>query len=387
MTDAYFEAMSGLTTTGATVFSQLENSARGILFWRALLQWSGGLATLMLAIVLLSFYRFGPMSLFRSAMPRGKRNDLRLQLTQALASLSWVYLLLTGLCVSLLIASGVGIFESFCLAMSTLSTGGFSTRDGSISSFNLAQMEVVLIIFMLVGAINFTFHWAILSGKGWKSYYKDPEFRYILFICSGVTLFLWLINTVSDSPELGPTIRTIIFIGVSMITTTGYFPVDPGDWPLISLLVVTGLALIGGCTGSTSGGMKLLRFSLLFKAAAREIKQIAQPKAVYSVTYGDATVENHSLSGALIFFFIYMILMVIIGFILSFYGLELRAAFSTAAAALNNAGPGIILVSGIDGNYGLLADEAKWLLCFAMLIGRLEIFPLLVVFANVMRRI
>lgn len=385
-TDAYFEAMSGLTTTGATVLSNLEITERSILIWRALLQWLGGLATLMLTIVLLSFYSVGAMKLFRSAMPRGERHDLRIQLVQSLRAVWWVYFALTGACALFLVLTGLNIFESICLAMSTLSTGGFSTRDGSLASFSTPSMEIVLIIFMLAGAINFTFHWALFHGRGWRNYVTDPEIRHLAVFALGASIVLWMVIAGGEQSGMTSAGRNAVFSSVSMITTTGYFNSDPSHWPLFSILFLISLALVGGCAGSTSGGMKLLRFSILIKVAVREINRLPHPSAITPVTYAGHVIDESPLGGILTFFCTYMISLGVIGLALSAFGLEFHQAYTAAAAALSNTGPAMILISGNDGEYESLAAGAKWLLCLAMLIGRLEIFALLAFVAGALRR-
>lgn len=386
-TDAYFEAMSGLTTTGATVLTDLQITERSVLIWRALLQWLGGLATLMLTVVLLSFYSVGAMKLFRSAMPRGERHDLRIQLVQSLRAIWWVYVALTGACGLALALTGLDIFESVCLAMSTLSTGGFSTRDGSLASFATPAMEIVLTVFMLVGAINFTFHWAAFHGRGWRVYTRDPEVRYLFAVALGGTIVLVIVFIVAGQLGTFDSLRIAIFNSVSMLTTTGFLNSDPAPWPLFAMLFLTSLALVGGCTGSTAGGLKLLRVSVLTKLVLREINRLPHPSAVVRITYAGQIADESPLSGILTFFCTYVVCLGFIGVALSALGMEFHVAFNAAAAAISNTGPLAALAAGGDGGYDVLASEAKWLLCLAMLLGRLEIFALLTFLAGIFRRV
>ena len=386
-TDAYFEAMSGLTTTGATVLSDLQIIERSVLMWRALLQWLGGLATLMLTVVLLSFYSVGAMKLFQSAMPRGERHDLRVQLVQSLRAIGWVYLSLTGACALFLVLTGLGIFESICLAMSTLSTGGFSTRDGSLAAFASPGVEAVIVVFMLVGAINFTFHWAIFHGRGWRVYSSDPEFKYLIAVALGSGLILAIALLLSSETSTLQSMWAGIFTSISMLTTTGYYNSAPSSWPLFATLLMLLLALVGGCTGSTSGGLKLLRFSMLMKLVRRELKRLPHPSAVLRITYAGQVADESALSGILIFFCTYAVSLGLIGVALSALGMDFHNAFAAAAAALSNAGPLTEISLGADGGYDALAAEIKWLLCLAMLLGRLEVFALLTFLAGVFRRV
>ena len=385
--DAYFEAMSGLTTTGATVLAELEIVERSVLVWRALLQWLGGLGALMLTLVLLSFYSGGAMKLFRSAMPRGERHDLRVQLAQSLQAIWWVYLALTSACALSLFLAGIDIFESICLAMSTLSTGGFSTRDGSLASISSPAVEAVLVVFMLVGAVNFTFHWALFHGRGWRVYAGDPEVRYLIAIAlAGSAALAAILFAAGHSGTFG-SIRTGLFNVVSMMTTTGFHNGEPANWPLFATLLLTVLALIGGCAGSTAGGLKLLRLSLLIKLAARELNRLAHPSAVRRIVYAGRAADESPLSGILTFFCTYAVALGLVGVALSFFGLEFHHAFMASAAALSNTGPLAVLAAGGEGGYDALAAGAKWTLCMAMLLGRLEVFALLAFLAGAFRRV
>ena len=386
-TDAYFEAMSGLTTTGATVLSDLQIIERSVLMWRALLQWLGGLATLMLTVVLLSFYSVGAMKLFRSAMPRGERHDLRIQLVQSLRAIAWIYLSLTGACALFLVLTGLGFLESICMAMSTLSTGGFSTRDGSLTAFASPAMETVIVVFMLVGAINFTFHWAIFHGRGWRVYSSDPEFRYLTAVALGSSVVLAAVLVLSNETGTLDSVRIGIFSAISMLTTTGFYNSAPSSWPLFATLFMLMLALIGGCTGSTAGGIKLLRFSMLMKLVRRELKRLPHPSSVLRITYARQVADESTLSGILTFFCTFAVVLGLLGVALSGLGMDFHHAFAAAAAALSNAGPLTELSLGAEGGYDALAAEIKWLLCLAMLLGRLEVFALLTLLAGVFRRV
>lgn len=391
-TDAYFEAMSGLTTTGATVLAGLEAVERSVLVWRALLQWLGGLGALMLTFVLLSFYSVGAMKLFRSAMPRGERHDLRVQLAQSLQAIWWIYLALTSACALSLFLAGIGVFESVCLAMSTLSTGGFSTRADSLASIASPAVETVLVVFMLIGAVNFTFHWALFHGRGWRVYAGDPEVRYLAAVAVAGSAALAASLLAAGHPGTFESIRAGVFHAVSMMTTTGFHTGEPATlgapagWPLFATLLLAVLALVGGCTGSTAGGLKLLRLSLLIKLVVRELNRLPHPSAVRRIVYAGRAADESPLSGILTFFCTYAVALSLVGVVLSFFGLDFHHAFMAGAAALSNTGPLAVLAEGGEGGYDALAAGAKWTLCVAMLLGRLELFALLAFLAGAFRR-
>ena len=384
-TDAYFEAMSGLTTTGATVLAGLETVERSVLVWRALLQWLGGLGALMLTFVLLSFYSIGAMKLFRSAMPRGERHDLRVQLAQSLQAIWWIYLALTAACALSLFLAGVGVFESVCLAMSTLSTGGFSTRGDSLASIASPAVETVLVVFMLIGAVNFTFHWALFHGRGWRVYAGDPEVRYLAAIAVAGSAALAASLLAAGHPGTFESIRAGVFHAVSMMTTTGFHTGEPAirgapaGWPLFATLLLAVLALVGGCTGSTAGGLKVYRVLLIFRQGLREIRRLIHPNGVFHIKLGDQLVPERVVHAVWGFFAVYLIVFVAgVCILLGTSEVDFETAFSAVAANLNNLGPGL---GEVARHYQGMPTATKWVLMAAMLLGRLEIFTLLVVLA------
>ena len=376
-TDAYFEAVSGFTTTGATVLSQLEIIERSVLLWRALLQWLGGLSAVLLAMVVLTPYDAGGMQLFRSAVPHGERLSAPNHLGQALTTIWWVYVGLSLLCAALLWLVGMPAFDAVCHALSTLSTGGFGTRDGSLAAFANPLAESVIAVFMLVGAINFTLHWAVLSGRGTRALRQDPELP-LLLIVAGVAV-LAIVAALMLGGGQGPlaALRHGLFATISMLTTTGYFSQGSGNWPLFVPLLLLSLVLLGGCSGSSAGGLKIFRGFLLLKLGQRELARLSHPHGVVPVAYGGHVVDDAAKLAVWSFFFTYIFGLALMSLVLAGLGLDLADATTAAAAALANTGPALALLPGA-GPYETLPEAVKWVLLAGMLLGRLEFFVIFV---------
>ncbi len=377
ITDAYFEAVSGFTTTGATVLSQLDIIERSVLLWRALLQWLGGLSAVLLAMVVLTPYDAGGMQLFRSAVPHGERLSGPNHLRQALATMSWVYVGLTALCAALLWAVEMPAFDAVCHALSTLSTGGFSTRDGSLAAFANPLAEAVIAVFMLVGAINFTLHWAVLSGRGSGALRQDPELPPLLILAAVAALAIVAALMLGGSHGPLPALRHGLFATLSMLTTTGYYSQAPVNWPLFVPLLLILLVLLGGCSGSSAGGLKIFRGFLLLKLGQRELARLSHPHGVVPVAYGGHVIDDGAKLAIWSFFFTYLFGLALLSLLLAGLGLEMADATTAAAAALANAGPALALLPGAA-LYESMPDAVKWVLLAGMLLGRLEFFVIFV---------
>ena len=374
-TDSYFEALSGLTTTGATVLSDLDAVPRSILFWRALTQWIGGLGTIMLALAMLSLLGIGGMQLYRSAMPRGERDSLALRLIQATRSIWWIYALLTVACGLLLWIAGMPAFDALCHAMSTLSTGGFSTRDAPLTTFTNPLVEAVLIVFMLAGALNFTLHWALFHRR-LRPLREDPELRYLIIIAAVAAgaIFAVLISAGEGGRD---GVRLAVFSAVSVLTTTGFPAAEAGAWPAALAFLFLTLMMIGGSTGSTAGGLKLMRVALMMKESWRELARLAYPHGVVRLTYGRQAIPDAALWAVWSFIIVYLFCFVLVALGLAWFGLDIRTALAASGAALSNSGPAMVMVAGGEATYAQMPDGAKWLISGAMLLGRLELFTLL----------
>ncbi len=377
-TDAYFEAVSGLTTTGATVLTDFAGADRSVLFWRALVAWIGGLSTIVLALALLSLYGIGGMQLYRSAMPRGERDALMPRLIEGIRSIWSVYVGLTIVCTVALWTSGLSLFDAMTHAFTTLSTSGFSNYTDSISAFSNPAVEIILILFMAAAALNFTLHWAALHGSP-SAYVRDPEFRlFVSVVVVAVALVVTFTLISSSAVGWGATVRQALFSVVSVITTTGFTNGEAVSWPLSVLVLLFALVLVGGSTGSTAGGLKMMRLLLFLKQAGRELARLPHPHGVVRIHYGRRVVPDAAMVAAWSFFFFFVLALAVISGLLALTGLDFRASLATAAAALSNAGPVLHIVDRAAGGYASLDTGAKWLLCLAMVLGRLELLAFLV---------
>jgi trk system potassium uptake protein len=376
--DAWFEAVSGFTTTGATVLQQLDITEKSVLIWRALLQWLGGMATIVLVVVLLSYLGGGGMQFFQSAMPRGERNAISVQVLHTLKSIGGIYVLLTLLCVVLLWLVGMPVFEAFAHAFSAISGGGFSTRDASIDAFSNQLIELVLIIFMIASAVNFTLHWAVIHGRKPSIYFEDVEIRVLagLIVAGGITLTA--VAWGSDSLDRDHMLSGL-FMAVSAVTTSGFVTGTSSHWPVAGSLLVLMLAFTGGAAGSTAGGLKLLRLTALIKMAGREVKRLAHPHGVVALKYGDRAIDTETLHAIWSYFCIYLLTIVGLAFVLALFGVEFADASGLVVAAISNAGfgDGTLLTSNVAG-YAALSVGAKISLIVAMILGRLELLTVLV---------
>jgi trk system potassium uptake protein len=376
--DAWFEAVSGFTTTGATVIHQLDITEYSVLIWRALMQWLGGLATIVLVVVLLSYLGGGGMQFFQSSMPRGERTAMSVQIVHTLKSIGGIYCLLTVLCAFLLWLVGMPVFDSVAHAFSTISGGGFSTRDASIGDFSSPLIELVMIVFMLASAVNFTLHWAVLHGRKVSIYLADVEIRALagLVFLAGATLtaIAWKSGEIS-----GDHILTGLFMATSTLTTSGFVSLTDTPWPVAGVMLMLMLMFTGGAAGSTSGGLKLLRFTALIKMAGREIRRLAHPHGVVALKYGQRPIDTATLHAIWSYFCIYLLTIVGLAIVLALFGVQFTDAISMVVAVISNSGlgDGSLLVAGSAG-YVDMSVGAKLSLIAAMILGRLEFLTVLV---------
>ena len=379
MTDAYFESISGLTTTGATVFASVEVLPHGVLFWRSLLAWIGGFATILLALNILSFGSLGGMNLFSSAIPRGDRDALDVRLVHSAQAIGFVYVALTLSCAVLLWLAGMPPFDAINHAMSTLSTGGFSTRDASVAAFGSGLIEIILIAFMVLAAINMTLHWFVLQGR-WPRHHRDAESQTLIAVAGiGFALVAAAFFFLGDHGPLGA-VRSAAFAVVSSITTTGFAGASADDlasWPGVVAIVLTGLILIGGSTGSTAGGVKLMRLRIFLKLSGREIARLSHPHGVVRLRHGDTALDEATLRAVWGFLIIFLSAFAAIAVALSLFGFDIRTALVTAALTISNAGAALPTVGG-GAEYAQFSAGAKWVLGLSMVIGRLEVVTVLV---------
>ncbi len=375
-TDAFFESVSGITTTGATVINNLENLSEGILIWRSLLQWFGGIGIIVLAMAILPTLQIGGMQLlhmehddpYEKTIPKVNRFVIELFL---------LYVSLSILCAFLYFVNGMKGFDSIIHAMTTISTGGFSNYDESFSYFNSFKIESISIIFMLVGSLPFVLYLQFLHNQK-KFIFKDDQiklFFLILFIIILLTT-IWLIT--NQSIDAISAFRIALFNITSILTGTGYTSSNFSNWGSFGIVIMMIIMFIGGCAGSTTGGIKIFRLQILFRGAITQIRKLTQPHAVLMMRFNGKSVNENTYNSIMGFFFMYIFLFILSAVSLSLFNLDFLTAFSAAASAISNVGPGLGEMIGPSGNYFLLDNGAKWILSLTMIIGRLEIFTVLV---------
>ena len=379
VTDAVFESISGLTTTGATVISGLDELPQSILFYRQLLQWLGGMGIIVLAVALLPMLGIGGMQLYRAESP-GPVKDSKLvpRLAETAKSLWLLYLSLTVVCMLAYWAAGMSMFDAISHSFSTVAIGGFSTHDASIAYFDSPLIEFTAVFFMVVAGINFALHFLALQKRQLKHYLKDPEFQFYVFILGSVSLTTVVVLAADGTYDsLFEALRRGLFQVVSFATTTGYATADFNSWPLFLPYVLLYAAIIGACAGSTGGGMKVIRILLIFKQGFREVQRLIHPRAIIPIKLGKKVMSDRIIESVWGFFAVYVMAFMVMLLALLTTGLDIITAFSAVGACINNLGPGL---SDVAQTYGALPGAAKWILCLAMLLGRLEVFTLLVLF-------
>jgi trk system potassium uptake protein TrkH len=377
LTDAVFEAISGLTTTGATVLTGLDDLPPAILYYRQQLQWLGGMGIIVLAVAVLPMLGVGGMQLYRAETPGPvKDNKLTPRITETAKALWYIYLGLTIACGLAYFAAGMSPFDALCHAFSTVAIGGFSTHDASIGHFSSIAIDLVAVLFMFLAGINFSLHFVAWRNSSLRHYWQEPEFRAYCAVLSGLFLFvlvrLYFQDVFSSAPE---TAVNGLFQTVSIATTTGFTTTNYAAWPGALPVVLLFSSFIGGCAGSTAGGMKVIRVLLLYKQGVREVQRLVHPSAEMPVKLGSMAVPPRVVEAVWGFFAVYVVLFAIMMTILLATGLDQVTAFSAIAASLNNLGPGL---GDVATGFGSLNDVAKWVCVLAMLLGRLEIFTLLV---------
>lgn len=374
-TDAFFEAMSGITTTGSTVIVGLDDAPPGILLWRAILQWLGGIGIILMAMSILPFLNLGGMQIFRTELSEDEKVLPRA--AQLAASIGMIYVALTILCIICYIISGLETFDAVAHALTTISTGGFSTFDASFSHYHdTIWPEIVAIVFMLIGGMPFVLYLKAVRGS-LVPFTKDTQVRWFLTIVTLMTGFVTAYLILHEGVNVIEAFRRALFNIVSVITGTGYANGDYNSWGTFPVAIFFFAMLIGGCAGSTSCGIKIFRFQVLFAVTLTQIKRLLYPHGVFIPHYNGKTMAPDIPLSVMGFFFMYMFTCAIVAIALSFVGMDFLEAMSGAITAVSNVGPGLGSI-GPDGNFKHLPDSAKWILSIAMLVGRLEIFTLLV---------
>ena len=374
-TDAFFESMSGLTTTGSTVIRSLDVAPPGILIWRALLQWLGGIGVIAMAIAILPLLRIGGMQLFR--MESSDRSEKVLpRTTQLVAYIGFIYLGTSVVCALAYWAAGMSGFDAIAHAMTTIATGGFSTYDASLAHFNSPAIEYIGVVFMLIGSMPFVLYLRALRGNA-KPLFRDDQVRLFLLIVIMAILSIAYYRYASGV-EIGAALRESAFNVVSIITGTGYATADYSAWGPFALIGFFFLMFVGGCAGSTTCGIKVFRFQVLFATAVMQIRRLLEPHGVYLAYYNRKPIPEEVSASVMAFFFLYALSYVAIAVGLGLSGVDFLTAASGAATAISNVGPGLGPTIGPAGTFATLPDQAKWLLSAGMLLGRLELFTVIV---------
>jgi len=379
LTNAFFETMSGFTTTGATILTDIEALPHGLLFWRSLTHWMGGRGIIVLSVAILPFLGVGGMQLFKAEAPGPAPDKLTPRVTETAKILWGVYVLISALETILLMLGGMSLFEALCHTFGTMATGGFSTKNASIGAYNSAYIQYVIIFFMLLAGTNFSLHYRFLK-KDVGSYFRNREFRFFIGLIGGATLFIGIDTLMNHFHHWETAFRNTLFQVVSILTTTGYGTADFEQWSFSSQFVLFLFMFIGGCAGSTGGGMKIIRLYVLIQFVRSEVKRLLHPSAVIPVRVGNQVIPREIVTHVIGFLALMSGLFILGVLLMTLLGLDLVSAFGAVAATLGNIGPGLGSVGPTD-NYAHIPILGKWILTFFMLAGRLEIYTVLILLA------
>ena len=376
ITDAFFESMSGITTTGSTIIPNLEITPKGILLWRAILQWLGGIGIIVMAITLMPIMNVGGMQLFKISsndssekiLPKSKEIALRL---------IYIYLSLTTLCAITYWVFGMGKFASLTHSMTTVATGGFANYNESIGYFNNASIEISSMVFIILGSLPFITYIKFISGNK-KIFLKDVQIKSFLkiIIISILTLSIYLLISNSDEFSL----RSVFFNTISILTGTGYVSAKFDGWGSFPLTLFLVLMFIGGCAGSTTCGIKIFRVQILYLFILNQLKKIIYPKGIFLIKYEQNSVDDKFIASIISFIYFYFVIFFLLAALLSLTGLDFITSLSGAATSISNVGPGLGPIIGPNGDFSSLPDISKWILTIGMILGRLELFAILVLF-------
>ncbi len=374
--NAIFESVSGFTTTGSSILNNIEGLPKGLLFWRSFIQWIGGMGIIVLSVAILPFLGVGGMQLYKAEVPSPVPDKLKPRISET-AKLLWkVYALISLAEIALLMVGGMDLFDAVCHAFTTMPTGGFSTRNASIAHYNSVYFDSIIIFFMLLAGINFSLHYQMLKGET-LAFWRDSECRFFL----GVVIFLAIIVSFnlygSAYRSLGESFRYGLFQVVSIVTTTGYATADYEQWPAMAQIIIFFCMFIGASAGSTGGGMKCIRIMLSFKYCYKELFSLIHPHAVTHIKIGGKSVSEDVIRSILGFLALYIALFVICSVILAGIGVDFMTSLGAVASSIGNIGPGFGIVGPVE-NYSQIPVPGKWLLIWCMLLGRLEIYTVII---------
>ena len=376
VTDAFFESMSGITTTGSTIISNLEITPKGILLWRAILQWLGGIGIIVMAITLMPIMNVGGMQLFKISsndssekiLPKSKEIALRL---------IYIYLSLTVLCAVTYWIFGMGKFDSLTHSMTTIATGGFSNYNQSIGYFNNVSIEISSMVFIILGSLPFIAYIKFISGNR-KIFLKDVQIKTFLKIIIISIIILSIYLLLNNSKDFN--LRSVFFNTISILTGTGYVSAEFDGWGSFPLTIFLALMFIGGCAGSTTCGVKIFRVQILYLFILNQLKKIIYPKGVFIIKYEKSSVDEKFIASIISFIYFYFVIFFLLAALLSLTGLDFITSISGAATSISNVGPGLGPTIGPNGDFSTLPDISKWILTIGMILGRLELFAILVLF-------
>lgn len=374
--DAFFEASSGLTTTGASVLSDVEQASRSVLFWRALTHWLGGMGFIVLSLAILPFVGVGGMQLYKAEVPSPTPDRLQPRIADTASVLWKVYALLTGLEMALLMLGGMDWFDAICHAFATLATGGFSTKNASIAAFESDYIEWVVSVFMLLAGINFSLHYWLLKGR-WLGWLQDEECRFYLILTGLASLAVALPLFLLQGHDLHDSLRLAVFQVATILTTTGFATADYSLWTPLPIAVLVVLMFVGGSAGSTGGGPKVMRVMVVLKQSYYEFLRLVHPRLVAPMRLNGQGIDRQVVASVWSFLGLYLACFLAVGLVLAALGSDITTAFSASIACLGNIGPGLGQV-GPAGNYAEMSDLAKWVLALAMIVGRLEVYTILI---------
>lgn len=376
ITDAYFEAMSGITTTGSTVIVGLSSAPPGILLWRALLQMLGGMGFLFMGVAVLPYLKVGGMQFFRMETADRSENALP-RLAQVAGGIAVIYLGLIAVDATLLWAAGMRGFDAVCHAMATLSTGGFSTFDDSIGHFKSLPIEIITTVFMLIAALPFPLYLQVVRGRPGRLFANSQVHTFLgLYLATVIVLTLW--QWLGGGEKFADAVRTVSFTAASIMTTTGFVTADYQSWGGFVMVLILFLTVVGACTGSPAGGLKIYRLEVLYATARSQIRRLTQPRGLFAAQYGGRPIPDPVASSVMGFFFLFALTFAALSIGLTATGLDFLTSVSGTAAAMGNVGRGLGGLVGPMGNFNALPDAAKWLLSLGMLLGRIELYSALI---------
>jgi trk system potassium uptake protein TrkH len=378
LTDAFFESASGFTTTGATVLTDVEVLPTAIQLWRHLTHWLGGMGIVVLGIAILPLVGHGGMQLYRAEFSGARSEKLKPRIAETAAALWRIYLVLTVLEVVALQLAGLSLFDALCHTFSTLGTGGFSTKTASIAAFDSLAVEAILVVFMLLAGMSFIQHYRLLIERRPRAVVEDVELRAYLAVVAAASLVIAAVLVVEQTAEPGPALRAALFQVTSIVTTTGFATADFERWAPLPQLILLTLMFVGGCTGSTAGGIKVSRVLLLVKVVSREFKRMVEHRGVFAVRLGGRVVPEEAVQSLLSLVYLALMVNFVSVLLLAMVGIDVLTSISAVTASMFNIGPGLGTVGPAE-NYGHLPALAKWVLTLCMIAGRLEFYTVIVI--------